>query len=217
VDVIDRLKKLLALAGSPNVHEAALAAARAQTLITRHRLEGVLEAEAAEAEADPVTDGSEAPLEAARKLRKWRVILATELARLNGCVAYTIDLEAEQQIRLAGRAEDRATVEVLWSWLVGRIQWASASAGAGRSRRWHEAFRIGAVDAVVERLRAGDEAARAEVGEALVRLDAALAHRERAVERFVEAHLPLGPGRAVSVDARAYARGKEAGRTLPLP
>ena len=40
-DIVDRVRKLLALAGSSNVHEAAAAAARAQELITRHRLESL--------------------------------------------------------------------------------------------------------------------------------------------------------------------------------
>ena len=216
-DVIDRVKKLLALAGSPNVHEAAAAAARAQALITRHRLESLL-LDAPEAEPDPVGDGADAPLEVARKLRKWRVVLATELARANGCVAYTVDLGAEQQIRIAGRAEDRAAVAALWDWLLDRIQWLSASEGAGRSRKWHEAFRIGAVDAVAERLAALQrETWEGLSAEALVRLDPALVARSRAVDRFVEEELHLGEGRAIRVDLRAWEKGQAAGRELPLP
>ena len=42
--LLDRVRKLLALAGSPNAHEAAAAAARAQALVARHQLEAWLEA-----------------------------------------------------------------------------------------------------------------------------------------------------------------------------
>ncbi|MEZ4238051.1 MAG: DUF2786 domain-containing protein [Myxococcota bacterium] len=218
MDVLDRVKKLLALAGSPNVHEAALAAARAQALITRHRLEDALRAEAeAEAEAAAVSDGADVPLEAARKLRKWRLVLATALAEHNGCVAYTVDLGHEQQIRLAGHDADREAVRVLWDWLVERVQWASATAASERprSRAWHDAFRIGAVEAVIERLRAGPEADLDAA--ALVVAERALARRAEAVERFVAERLGLKPGRGIRIDRRAYAAGRRAGQTLPLP
>ena len=74
--LLDRVRKLLALTESPNVHEAALAAARAQALIDAHRLQGLLDAE----EDAPVVDGRSAPLESGRRLRKWKVVLASALA-----------------------------------------------------------------------------------------------------------------------------------------
>ena len=43
--VLERVRKLLALATSPNLHEAAAAAAAAQALIERHRLGSLLEAQ----------------------------------------------------------------------------------------------------------------------------------------------------------------------------
>jgi hypothetical protein len=209
-DVVDRVRKLLALATSPNVHEAAAAAARAQALISRHRLEHLLAPD-----PDPVTDGASEPLEVARKLRRWRVVLASGLAEVNSCVAYTVDAGAEQRLCLAGRAADRAAVRALWAWLPERLQWLSATHGAGRSRRWHEDFRIGAVDAVLEGLRAAGDAALAEASAgALVPLDPALTARARAVERFVDEHLRLSRGRGLRVDARAFERGREAGRSL---
>jgi hypothetical protein len=204
-DVLDRVRKLLALAGSPNVHEAAAAAGRAQALIAQYRLAHLLDAD-----ADPVTDGSDAPLHRARRLRKWRVVLASELAHVNGCVAWTLDLGSEQQICVAGRAADRAAVGLLWDALLQRIEWLSAAAGDDRPRGWHEAFRIGAVEAVAERLAAGA----ATIGEeGLV----ALGRRDDAVERFVAEKLHLKPGRGMRVDADGYDRGRAAGARIALP
>jgi hypothetical protein len=215
VDILDRVRKLLALATSPNVHEAAAAAARAQALISRHHLEQLV---AGEPDPDPVTDGAEAPLERARKLRKWRVVLAAGLCDVNGCVAYTVDLGREQELRVVGRSADRAMVQALWAWLPERLQWLSATHGAGRSRSWHDDFRIGAVDAVIEALRAAAGDAHGEVSAgALVPLDPLLTERAAAVDRFVAEHLRLGRGRGLRVDPRAWARGREAGRTVPLP
>ena len=214
-DIVDRVRKLLALAGSSNVHEAAAAAARAQELITRHRLESL---RLGAPDPDPITDGAAEPLEVARRLRRWRVVLATELARVNGCSAYTVSHGWEERILVAGRAADRAAVAAMWAWLLVRVEWLSAAAGPGRSRKWHEAFRVGAVEAVAERLLASDEETRAAFPpDALVHIVPALAERERAVERFVTEELRLGPGRGMRMDARAYERGVAAGRELPLP
>lgn len=209
------MRKLLALATSPNVHEAAAAAARAQSLIERHRLEGLL-AEPTEGEA--VTDGAEAPLERSRKLRTWRVLLAQALAEPAGCVAYRVDGPDGQELRLVGRDEDRESVRVLWEWLVDRIQWLSATEGGRRSKAWHEAFRIGAVETIAERLvLAGQEAREGLAEAALVRVDPKLAARRMAVEDFVATRMSLGRGRSVRVDARAWAKGRQAGKAVPLP
>lgn len=209
--VLSRVRKLLALATSSNVHEAALAAAQAQALIDQHRLEALLAEEAAE----PITDGSEAPLERARRPRKWRSVLASALAEANGCLAWSAERGGQTELYVLGRAEDRAVVAALYEWLGPRIEWLSATHGAGRDRAFHEAFRVGAVEAVVARLRpaqpSGPEAA------ALVPVVADLAARRAAVEAFAAERLRLGRGRGMRLDARAYARGQAAAADLALP
>ena len=216
--ILNRVRKLLGLAQSPNVHEAASAAAMAQQLIERHRLERWLDAErVVDADPFPIEDDRERPLEVARKLRKWRVVLATALADANGCVAYRLDRGADQAIVLVGRAPDREAVHTLWAWLVKRIEWLSATHGAGQRRKWHDAFRIGAVSAIAERLAQSTAEVRAEqTAGALMRIDpVALAQRE-ALETYVLAHLRLGRGRAMRVDADGWQRGRAAGETLPI-
>jgi len=214
--ILERVRKLLALAGSPNVHEAASAAAAAQALIVAHRLEGMLDAREAGSAADDITDGREAPLEKARRPRRWKVSLAVGLAEANGCIAYSALVGDETWLLLAGRAEDREAVAALWEWLVARLEWLSASHGAGRSRDWHEAFRIGAAEAVVARLAGAEIPAAASPDQeaALVRVQAV---RASALEAWAERHLRLGPGRGMRVDARALEQGRAAGATLKLP
>lgn len=213
-----RVRKLLALATSPNPHEAALAAARAQALIERHRLEAWLEAEQREHDdPDPIVDARDEPLEVGRRLRTWKVVLASALAEVNGCLAYTATRGRDEAIVLVGRGRDRAAVAELWGWLVRRIEWLSATHGPGRSRQWHEAFRIGVVDAVAERLRLVGPQARASLDRAaLVVVEPARAAHEDALRRVTEG-LRLGSGRAVRVDARAWQRGKAAGGDVELP
>ena len=136
------MRKLLALASSDNVHEAALAASRAQELIEEHRLQAFLDAEAdAEAReaADPVLSGTDDPLEATKRLRKWRVVLAMRLAELNGCIAYTVEYGREKRLLVSGREADREVVKELYAWLCQRLEWLSAThaPASGADKRWH--------------------------------------------------------------------------------
>ena len=216
--ILSRVGKLLALAGSPNVHEAASAAAHAQTLIARHRLQGWLDADqAASADVDPIEDASDTPLEVARRLRKWKVVLAQTLAEANCCLAYTLRRGSDEAIVLVGRGRDRAAVLELWTGLVTRIEWLSATHGAGRDRKWHDGFRVGVVATLAEKLAPVAAEVRAELGAgALVHVDpAAIAQRE-ALERYVEEHLQLGRGRGISVDAVAWEQGRAVAATLQV-
>jgi hypothetical protein len=221
---LDRVRKLLALATSDNPHEAALAASRAQAIIETHRLQRWLDAEqAVHEDPDPIVDARDEPLEVARKIRRFKSALASVLADANGCVAYTLDTPTPDQpkacaIVLVGRARDRAAVTALWDWLVKRIEWLSATHGAKRSKKWHDAFRLGVVDAVAERLRESSTERRASLdATALVIVDPAEAAHREALDRFVADVLHLGPGRSVSIDGRAWAWGKRASEDLDLP
>ncbi len=101
---------------------------------------------------------------------------------------------------------------------VTRIEWLSATEGAGRDRAWHEAFRIGAAEVIVARLRESAGGEREALGtHALAVVEPALAARAAAVARFAETHLRLKPGRGLRVDARGLARGRAAGAQAPLP
>lgn len=216
--VLDRVRKLLALATSPNVHEAAAAASRAQRLIEQHRLEGWMAAERAAAEdPDPIEDARNEPIEVARRLRKWKRVLASGLAEVNGCVVYTLKAPDGERLVLVGRSRDRAAVATLWDWLTKRIEWLSATEGGKQSRAWHDAFRIGAAEAIVERLRHAGEAVREAEPGALVVVDAAVTAHRRALDRFVEERLSLGKRRSIRVDPDAFAEGRAAGADMELP
>lgn len=216
--VLDRVRKLLALAESPNVHEAAAAAARAQALISQHRLEAVLAAEAeaaAREQADPI---EQEVLETSKRLRRWKTVLAAGLAGANGCLAFTRQGRGrEQDLVLAGQADDRAAFHALWGWLVQTLTWLSASHGGGKGKRWHDDFRVGAALEVVDRLEAAARAPTETLTpEALVRIEPALAARAERVQRYAEEELRLKPGRSLRVDPEAFDAGRRAGKALDL-
>jgi hypothetical protein len=216
---LQRVRKLLALANSPNPHEAAAAAARAQALIETHRLEGWMAAQSeVEKDGDPIEDARDCPLETAKRLRKWKVALASALAQANGCTAYTLEEAEVSSIVLVGRARDRQAVDALCEWLFKSIEWLSATHGEGQSRKWHDAFRIGVVSAVGDRLREANVEARESLdSQALVRVDPLRAAHARALDSFVSERLKLVPGRAIRVQTDAWERGRAASDTLDLP
>jgi len=203
--VLLRVEKLLALATSSNVHEAAAAAARAQALIAAHRLEGLLAAK----QADDVEIGEE-PIERARRPRAWRGVLASGLAEQSGCLVYGAQVGSETEVRVVGRAEDRRLVLMLFQWLAPRLEWLSATHGPSRDRAWHDAFRVGAAEQVLERLRALSEPE-----ETALQLD--FSHRSAAVAAWADRHLRLGRGRGMRLDAGGYGKGRGAAEEVVLP
>lgn len=212
-DPLDKVRKLLALARSADVHEAAAAAAAAQAMVERYRLQDLLEAREA-SEQDPV---EEEVLETARRRRRWKTVLASGLADVNACLAFTRDAGRDKQIVLAGRAADRAAVRSLWDWLVPQLEWLSATHGAGRDKRWHDDFRIGAIDTILERLRGVHEQERGQLdGAALVRLDPALVERRAALERFSQERLRPGKGRRLLVGVDAWKAGRAAAAEVSI-
>ncbi len=212
--LLDKVEKLLALSTSSNVHEAALAAARAQDLIRAHRLEAALADRRA---AGALTAALEVEvLEAARRPRAWRGLLAAGLARLHCCLCFTAEVGREQELRLVGLADDRAAVRALFGWLAPRLEWLSATHGPGRDRDWHDAFRIGAVDTVLARLGAPEPQGPAGEAGALA-LRAEEDRRAAAVEAWAAAQLQTGRGRGLRVDPRGLAAGRAAAAGLTLP
>jgi len=212
-DPLDKVRKLLALSRSTNVHEAAAAAARAQELIDRYRLEELLEAEES-ATQDPV---EEEVLETARRQRRWKTVLAARLAEINCSVAFLREEGRQRHIVLAGRAADRSAVRSLWDWLVPQLEWLSATHGAGHDKRWHDDFRIGAVETIAARLTAVGEAEHQLVPpKALTRIEPVLVARRDALKAFTDRHLTTKSGRALLVGVDAWRAGKEAANAVSL-
>ena len=209
-DPLDKVRKLLALAKSADVHEAAAAAAAAQAIVERYRLEGLLDAQEA-ARVDPM---AEEVLDVSKRTRRYKTVLAQGLADANGCRIYTMEVGRERRIHLVGRDADRAAVRSLWEWVVPRLEWLSATHGAGRPKRWHDDFRMGAAETVVSRLRSvGLEEQERLDPAALVRIEPSLVARRAALEAHVS-RLDLRPGRRLSVGLDAWRAGRRAGHEV---
>jgi hypothetical protein len=228
--VLDRVRKLLKLAESSNVHEAANAAARAQALMERHRIDA---AALDDAEPESIGDYPDEPLESSRRIPRWKLGLAATVARLGGCRVYLSGHGDRRAVILVGRADDAAAVRLLYAHLCRELDRLTRKLGHGRGRKWCTAFRLGAVATVVERLeQAQAEAHRAARAEARQQVEAgdrgALARIEHGLARLKELDAALDAWmrdnldlrrrrpRTVRADADAYAQGRAAGHSVAL-
>lgn len=129
--IIDRIRKLLALAGdNPNEHEAAAAAAKAQALMQEHDL--------AAADVSVKTDARTAGItQAATVLRQrgkpgsWKEGLFSAVAETSDCWAWSTSTRGS----MLGRERDVEMAEYLFAYLVRELERLQHAYGA---TRWDE-------------------------------------------------------------------------------
>jgi hypothetical protein len=224
-NILERVRRLLALAESSNVHEAAAAAAKAQELITKHRIDL--------ADLD-VEGGIEEPVltedvEVVHGRKPWRELLLGALARANGCESYNSRNRQTGRVRLLviGPASGASVVRYMHAYLTREVERLNII-GAKQARtelravgldprgitgRWHNSFKLGAVVELRRRLlEASTRTMAGASGTALARIEKADA---RVAEAF--AALKLGKARkAVCRHSAAFDAGRDAGASINL-
>jgi hypothetical protein len=232
--IIERIQKLLALATSSNVHEAAAAAARAQALMAQYDIEqAALEVESGD---DDVVVSTEVLWELGARVDGWKGILASALGTANQAKVYTSRTwgstgKLVNTFQIIGSKDQANTIRYMYAYLTNEVERLAKDApGSGRS--YLASFRLGAAAEIATRLRDAAIQARKEVkveaakeslqagnGASLVRLQGAL-DRIDARSRAIAAHagrlnLRKTSGRRAS-DADGYHAGKVAGSTVRL-
>jgi len=239
--IIDKIQKLLRLAESADVNEAAAAAGKAQQIMEAHNID--LAMLPAEDDGSPVEeevrqfDGDEA-LHASARVASWQSQLSHRIAKSNGCstfLGYTFDQAQGKYLRtlgIVGRPSDVATVRYLFQYLKAEIDRLCKASARGKGRTWANSFRLGAVHEVGRRLKEAKVAARDEArakvealdGDpttALARLDTALARIDQRLNETKDwmkenMNLRSNRARATQRDWDAYSAGREAGSGISL-
>lgn len=229
--VLGKIKALLRLAEDSrargSLHEAEAAAARAEEMIHRYKLE-----RAAVFAAEPEVSRQDEPIgdETLRVegRKDWRSSIVFTLARNHGCKAYywrrwnSLMRRFQQETHVVGRASDVETVRYMAAWLVVEITKLADAFVASRfhtsPRAARNAFCLGAVRGIGDAMMRGRQAA--EVGHrqssGVAASDAAamvLRDRDADLARWFEkkvGRLRSSRGPTVS-DGGAYAAGREAG------
>ena len=212
----ERIRKLLALADSPNENEAAAAAEKAQALMLRYGIE--MAAVAASGGERLAVD--EHVVDA--KVDPWRRMLAAAVARsAGGQVVWAPDGYGRGQgkIFFYGPAGAVGGIVELYRYLEAQLVVISAAATAARRERrvhgrtWRNSFLLGAVGRIGQRL----EARRAETAEAGEN-GRALVLVKTAVDREIERRHPELESSSYrpSVARSAYEAGSHAGKHVDL-
>lgn len=235
--LLDRVQKLLALAGSPNPHEAALAAGQAAKLIALHQLDE-RELQSGVGDEDPAAFedielfGNQ-PLDASKRLRGWKIALASVLAEINDCRILVSGPKSgqrhgvkdkERKIWLVGRDFDGLRVFAMYPAMVRWVEHLTMQKLHGAAHRYREDFRKGAVMAMAKSMRQmrleswlpadpqGSES------QALTQAHSRSRRRGEQVEAWMKARLGVEPDkrRALRVILDAYEAGQEAGGEITL-
>lgn len=200
----DALRKAMAclrLAKSSNPQEAALAAAKAQEIITRYGLD-VNSADFDQQEKirdeEPINDyGHSDPLDTVERVhRGWTLRLVSAVSRVNGCRCYhstNVDGKGGKRLMVVGRPSDVQTVRYLYGFFKNETIRLCDANTKGNSGAYKNHYRIGVTDAIIANLYEQKETSQKEVrtentgnATALMRVNNAVAkqqQRDLAVER----------------------------------
>lgn len=221
--IVEKVKKLLALSQSSNINEAANAAAMANKYIVQFRLKQAdLLEQGGSAQADSILDDPE-PVYKCARVTPWKLQLVTVLAQHYGCAVWN-DKEDRRtngrgvsRFRLVGRGIDVNFTKQMFAWLVMEIQRHTDIECLGMGYTTHASYCKGAVKGI-ENLLSKTRTAQLTVANqsghtrAIARMD----------NRFQEAHDYLYRHhhmvRAVQteprVDSKAFDRGFNVGNFI---
>ncbi len=206
--ILEKVRKLRALATSANVHEAAAAAAAAERLIQEHNLS---EAEIhVDAENERVDSGLGVEV-TYKKIPTWANNLAENLATAYQCAGIWRGTVDGFRYTVFGRPDDIATFRYQFAFFSAEVTRLAEQASRGKGRTFGNCFRLGAVAAISEAIDNVRRKARAfATSTALVVVDrrAELAKERRAVEC---PGMRSSGGSSSRFDQRAFDQGKRAG------
>lgn len=215
--IIDRIRKLLALAQSDNVNESAAAAGAAQRLMTEHQIS----MDAVEKEVvEQVTQDAEPLEENVRQI--WKRRLAHVLCGCNGCgsvITGDRSFGKNGKLMIYGRKSRVDTVRYLYAWLVREVERLAQAHNRGGGITWLNSFRSGCVDTVVEKIRAAtaDTMKGYLLGASESARSSALVVVERdraAIEAFKRKMGYVATSSAQRTDMNARAEGQRAARSI---
>ncbi|MHC4711971.1 MAG: DUF2786 domain-containing protein [Planctomycetota bacterium] len=207
--VLRRVRALLDLArNNPEPHEAALAAAKASSLMREHAIAEVVLGQAGQEDAVVDVDLFDV---GGNRISSWRNYLAGVLAHDHGAAVYW----RAGILRAIGRPDDCRAVRCLYEPLQDAVEQLSRQHAKGRGKRYANSFRLGVVYRIEQEVKAERLRQERERWADRGRLSALVIIDER--EKHAHAHLfgvvkPHVGRNRLSVDGAAAAAGIDAGR-----
>lgn len=221
--ILDKIKKLLALSGSSNPNEAATAAAHAQRLMDKYKIEQTMLEAAAEVVEEDVRDWND-PLDGVphKSFITWKARLGLVIGKHNGVFIW----KNGGAIMLVGKASDVQATRYLYAYCAREIDRLTKEHCAGEGKSYANNFRLGCIDTIAAKLKEERDALRKEIrqqstGTALVRVNEALAKIDKtyslaevfATQKF---KLRTGTAHASTYNKSARAHGQQVGKSINL-
>jgi len=153
--VLDLIRKLLALSQSPNEHEAARAAEKAQELLFKYKLSMVeVQAQKGDGKGPKIVE-LDGDIISQKNWGKWKPQLAWGVARYNFCTGFQDTYRGK--FIFIGQETEAYVAKELYEWLVEQLEGAARRAclnyqGYSRIPTFRRAFFTGAVLTVANRL-----------------------------------------------------------------
>jgi hypothetical protein len=208
--VVSKIRKLLALAGSPNQHEAQLALSRAHEFMQKHNL-SMLDVTAEK------SDMVEIDCDSSMRSRLWIEEIHKAMASLNYCFMYYNTekekdykgrVETIRTIKIVGRKDNAQTAQVMSEWLIGVCETVCKTLLKEDRNGYRQGFADGIADQVNDikmKERSGN-------------VTSALVVIEDEAAKYVNSLYKLSPDPriAVTVSGEAYDEGRERGRNYNL-
>ena len=220
--VLDRISRLLALATSSNVHEAANALAAAQALMDKHKVEECM-----------LGNESEPSKVSAHKLNlysftsrnpAWKWQMLWKVAKHNQCRPMSFQSEDRTRFEagVIGTEDNAQVVKVLYLHFLKEVdRLLNVVPRSSRGRSFNHAFRLGCVQALSESLQATSQKTKVELVEAYGReatetAIATIQKEEGEVLSYMEAHdLNYKKSRGSKISSsQGYTMGYRAGKTI---
>jgi len=243
-DILDKIKKLMALSlGTHSPEEAASAAAIAQKLIETHQIDEVMLSMSSDdpSEEIPITDTAKRgdPLDLifdAPDFTDWIGRLGRCVAQANGCAVYWnwryeedptaphLEKRHGRSLELVGRAPDKILVRIIYQYLHDEIVQIGDETLDGRhDQHYRDSFFVGCTNTVRRKLDEARNAARYQAresaGSALIRVNDAIARideRRNDAWRWIAENLKLGQAEAKSYNRDAMLRGMIAAERIDV-
>ena len=216
--VIAKVQKLLALANSSNINEAAAAAAAANKLIDQYRLS---EADFAttESELDPLIEDDGFIYETGR-ITPWKSSLVVLLAKHYGCAVFNSahypNGRQVSRYKLVGRTSDIHIAKYMFNWLVLECQRLSENEARGKGRVFASSYCQGFVAGIRQQLNKSREEAKQNASEnSIIKINS---REQEATDMMHKLHALRSKASKSSsqIDYNAYSAGKDRGNSIHL-
>lgn len=145
-NLLEKISKLLALANSPNEHEAASAAEKAAELLAQHNLS------VADLGQDKDEDITKGIVDKTGRYVTWKMWILAGIANANGCQAMRSKNTGE--MRLVGTETNITVSQSVYKYLTAVVD-KLVKQHRGKGRAFINAFRVGCATRLRERLEQG--------------------------------------------------------------